>query len=186
DQRDASSAASPRPSTTNRTRSPGAGNLVVMLLPVITIMSRSSARPRRLSRFASHATASKGWPIASPVLPWPSGRSLIQQCVPAVSRSTRRQSPLAVPRTTPPPHAAVPRVLRDQREGVQLLVVGVTVLDQLERRQARGDAVRHRGTGPRLRPGGQRVAQAYGDLELRAQVVIGAHVDSGRRGEHHA
>ena len=29
-----------------RTRSPGAGNLVVMLLPVMTIMSRVSWRPR--------------------------------------------------------------------------------------------------------------------------------------------
>ena len=40
-----SSATSPRPSTAKRTRSPGAGNFVVMLLPVITIMSRASARP---------------------------------------------------------------------------------------------------------------------------------------------
>ena len=60
DYRAASSATSPRPSTTNRTRSPGAGNFVVMLLPVITIMPGSSRRPRLLRRFASHATASKG------------------------------------------------------------------------------------------------------------------------------
>ena len=37
-----SSAISPRPSMANRMRSPGAGNLVVMLLPVMTIMSRVS------------------------------------------------------------------------------------------------------------------------------------------------
>ena len=67
--RDTSSATSPNPSIAKRTRSPGAGNLVVMLLPVIAIMSRASMRPRLFRRFASHATASSGCPSASPVLP---------------------------------------------------------------------------------------------------------------------
>src|SRR5205814_10575477 len=87
-----SRATSPRPSMAKRTRSPGDGYLVVMLLPVITIMPRPSARPRRFNRFASHATASKGWPSASPVLPWPAGSPLTQQRVAAVSRSRPRQA----------------------------------------------------------------------------------------------
>src|SRR5882724_229652 len=44
----------------------------------------------------------------------------------------------------PEDYPAVPRVLRDEREGVERLVVGAPVLDQLEGRQARGDPAGHR------------------------------------------
>src|SRR3989442_12724256 len=81
--------ASPRPSMTKRTRSPGAGNFVVMLLPVITIMPRSRVRSRRLGGFPSHATASKGWPIPSPGLPLPRGGCLFTAPLTPGPRSTR-------------------------------------------------------------------------------------------------
>src|SRR5262245_13537387 len=45
--------------------------------------------------------------------------------------------------------AAVPRVLCDQGEGIQRLVVGVAVLDQLERRQPRGNPAGHGRARPR-------------------------------------
>ena len=158
-----------------RMRSPGAGNLVVMLLPVMTIMSRVSLRPCRLRRLASHATASKGWPSASPVLPWPLGASLIQQRVdpglqidPAPGRHRRAED-----------HPAVPGVLGDEGEGVEGLVVGVAILDQLEGGQARGDLARHRCARPRPTARGQVVAQADRHLELDAEVMIGARARAG-------
>ena len=78
--------------------------------------------------------------------------------------------------------AAVPRVLRDKGEGVERRVVGVAVLDQLERRQAGGDPAGH----GRARPGPiarwQVVAEPYRHLELHAQVVIGREINARWRG----
>ena len=80
--------------------------------------------------------------------------------------------------------AAVPRVLRDECERVERLVVGVAVLDQLERRQARGHPVGHGRARPRSAARRQIVAGAHGHLELDAQVVIGGDIDARRRRVH--
>src|SRR5262249_2910865 len=100
----ASSVTSPSPSMAKRTRSPGTGNLVVMLLPVITIMPRSSRRPRRFRRLAPQASASSGWPMASPAFPSPAGASFPQARVTAVSRFTLFHVVMGVPSPPPPFH----------------------------------------------------------------------------------
>ena len=146
-----------------------------MLLPVITIMSRRSMRPLAVEqigqprdRLEGVAERVAGLALAARLIVDPAAcdRGLEIEGTPARHRRSEN-------------HAAIPGVLGHEGEGVERLVVGIAVLDQLEGGQAGGDFAGHR----RARPGPAARRQVIGETHRHLELDC---PDGGRRRDRRA
>ena len=145
-------------------------------------MPASSVVPLDASWLASQTSEFSGFPMAAPVTAVAGGPSLTLSETGVPGEVER--APVGAPR--PENDTAAPCVVHEDGESVDVVVVGVAVLDQLEGRHAGRNPDRRVVEGERRILGPEGAADLHRKLELDAEPGVTAERDPRGRAVHRA